>query len=75
MNTNNNSRHSVQKPTNRWNIGQGVLIELNAPNLEVKCDFNSKYRNANGTCNNKEFPLTYGVAMFPFRRYILAYKL
>ncbi|KAG4075552.1 hypothetical protein HA402_003377 [Bradysia odoriphaga] len=62
------TKHAIQKPANRWNIGHGVLIALDAPNLEVNCDFNSKYRNANGTCNNRDFPLTYGVAMQPFRR-------
>ncbi|KAJ6637042.1 Peroxidasin [Pseudolycoriella hygida] len=61
-------KYAVRKPLSRWNIGQGVLIELDTPNMAAKCDFNSKYRNTNGTCNNKEFPLTYGVAMQPFRR-------
>lgn len=60
------SKNFDQKKT-RFSIGNGPKIELK-PNQPSNCDFNSKYRTANGSCNNKIHPDTFGVALRPFRR-------
>lgn len=56
----------------RWSIGKGPEIKFNLTKENSShCNFNSKYRTLNGTCNNRNHPNTYGVAMRPFRRYII----
>lgn len=52
----------------RWSIGHGPNIRLPSPNTATHCDPNARYRNANGTCNNRREPMRFGVAMLPFRR-------
>lgn len=52
----------------RWSVGRGPALHLPAPSTATSCDPNARYRNANGTCNNRAHPLDYGVAMLPFRR-------
>lgn len=56
----------------RFSIGRGPEITLDiTPSFNSSiCDFNAKYRTANGTCNNKANPHTHGVAFRPFRRSI-----
>ncbi|XP_058057184.1 chorion peroxidase isoform X2 [Anopheles bellator] len=49
-------------------VGRGPAINVPRVHYKPQCDFNSRYRSANGTCNNKEHPYEYGVAMIPFRR-------
>lgn len=63
-----NYSHTKKKHSGRWNIGKGPAIDLDLPKKNTVCDFNSKYRNPNGTCNNKQNPIQFGVAMQPFRR-------
>ncbi|XP_053945852.1 chorion peroxidase [Anastrepha ludens] len=58
------------KPYGRYNIGAGPKIKLPDPTMNFKCDFNTRYRNANGVCNNKEHPRLYGAAMVPYRRMV-----
>lgn len=41
-------------------------------NKSVSCDFMSKYRTADGTCNNIRNP-TFGAAQIPVRRFLPAY--
>lgn len=58
-----------RKLQSRRSVGSGPRIMFNSnSNTSVKCDLNAKYRTSNGTCNNKKYPDTYGVAMNPFRR-------
>jgi peroxidase len=60
-----------KKPFNdrRWSVGKGPnTSSLGWTRPKGKCDFNAKYRTVNGTCNNKEHPEEFGVAMRPFRR-------
>lgn len=52
----------------RWSIGQGPPVNFGHPEPSGTCDFNAKFRTANGTCNNKRHPFTWGVAFIPFRR-------
>uniref|UniRef100_A0A182K066 Heme peroxidase 1 n=1 Tax=Anopheles christyi TaxID=43041 RepID=A0A182K066_9DIPT len=52
----------------RGSIGRGPAMDLPRMHTHPRCDFNARYRTANGTCNNKERPFEYGVAMIPFRR-------
>uniref|UniRef100_A0A182P084 Chorion peroxidase n=1 Tax=Anopheles epiroticus TaxID=199890 RepID=A0A182P084_9DIPT len=52
----------------RGSIGRGPSMDLPRTHVRGRCDFNARYRTANGTCNNKERPYEYGVAMLPFRR-------
>uniref|UniRef100_A0A182QP98 Uncharacterized protein n=1 Tax=Anopheles farauti TaxID=69004 RepID=A0A182QP98_9DIPT len=52
----------------KGSVGRGPSIELPRLHRPTRCDFNARYRTANGTCNNKEHPVEYGVAMIPFRR-------
>lgn len=65
----------------RWTVGKGPEIDFNQQQQQqeeekdegeklkrIQCDFNSRYRTSNGTCNNKNNPFTFGVAMIPFRR-------
>lgn len=69
----NSATHDYAKSKNfvrknkRFSIGHGPKIDLR-PEEPTNCDFNSKYRTANGSCNNKLNPQTFGVAMRPFRR-------
>uniref|UniRef100_A0AAG5CN83 Chorion peroxidase n=1 Tax=Anopheles atroparvus TaxID=41427 RepID=A0AAG5CN83_ANOAO len=49
-------------------VGRGPKIDVPRMVHRGVCDFNVRYRTANGTCNNKEHPHEYGVAMVPFRR-------
>ncbi|XP_049535672.1 chorion peroxidase [Anopheles darlingi] len=49
-------------------VGRGPVINVPRVHQKTKCDFNARYRTPNGTCNNKEHPYEYGVAMIPFRR-------
>lgn len=60
----------TRKPGSRNTIGQGPLMEgLSAPaEAAIQCNFNARYRYANGQCNNKENPHTYGAAFIPYRR-------
>ncbi|XP_053680578.1 chorion peroxidase [Anopheles nili] len=52
----------------RGTVGRGPAITLPRMHDNTHCDFNARFRTANGTCNNREHPLEYGVAMVPFRR-------
>lgn len=62
-------RLSYQKRSGRHNIGKGPEMKLEmAKNDKKKCNFNAKYREADGSCNNRRFPFKYGVAFTPFRR-------
>ncbi|KFB36141.1 AGAP003502-PA-like protein [Anopheles sinensis] len=61
----------LRKVSNRQrkgSVGRGPKIDLPRLIHRGECDFNARYRTANGTCNNKEHPHEYGVAMIPFRR-------
>ncbi|XP_052871492.1 uncharacterized protein LOC128277085, partial [Anopheles cruzii] len=49
-------------------VGRGPVLNVPRMQYKAQCDFNSRYRSANGTCNNKEHPYEYGIAMIPFRR-------
>uniref|UniRef100_A0A336M1I8 CSON015496 protein n=1 Tax=Culicoides sonorensis TaxID=179676 RepID=A0A336M1I8_CULSO len=66
------SKGQKRKSQKRWSIGRGPEISLDlTPSLNSSvCDFNARYRTANGTCNNKLNPNTFGVAFRPFRRAI-----
>lgn len=65
----NFSRLSYEKPNGRHNIGIGAETKLELMNnKERKCNFNAKFREPDGTCNNRRFPFKYGVAYTPFRR-------
>lgn len=69
-------RHSFKKPKGRNSIGHGPSLNLKKSQaIKYECDFNSKYRRATGTCNNRNNPLKYGVAYNPFRRYAAYYWL
>ncbi|KAJ8918520.1 hypothetical protein NQ315_015227 [Exocentrus adspersus] len=46
-----------------------ALDGLCAPNV-VKCNYFSKYRSLNGSCNNLKHPETYGVSYTAFRRHL-----
>lgn len=62
------------KRNGRHNIGRGPktkLENLNSKTSKKRCNFNAKYREPDGTCNNRHFPNEYGVAYIPFRRYVL----
>lgn len=69
----NSATHEYAKLKNfdrenkRFSIGHGPKIDLKPLQL-LNCDFNSKYRSSNGSCNNKIHPDTFGVALRPFRR-------
>lgn len=52
----------------RWSIGHGPAIHLPSPNTATQCEPAARFRNSNGTCNNRRQPLRNGVAMLPFRR-------
>ncbi|XP_053658081.1 chorion peroxidase [Anopheles marshallii] len=52
----------------RGSIGRGPAMNLPRSHNHPGCDFNARYRTPNGTCNNKDHPYEYGVAMVPFRR-------
>jgi peroxidase len=65
-------RHPKPSKNQRWSVGKGPNISLHMPKKVAQCDFNSKYRTANGSCNNKEHPNEFGVAMRPFRRLVTA---
>ncbi|XP_040171209.1 LOW QUALITY PROTEIN: chorion peroxidase [Anopheles arabiensis] len=52
----------------RGSIGRGPPMDLPRAHRQPRCDLNARYRTANGTCNSKERPYEYGVAMIPFRR-------
>ncbi|XP_017488439.1 PREDICTED: chorion peroxidase isoform X1 [Rhagoletis zephyria] len=58
------------KPMGRYNIGVGPKIDLPDPTINFDCDFNARYRTANGVCNNKAHPRLYGAAMVPYRRMV-----
>lgn len=61
-------RLSYSKRRGRHNIGLGPSTELKEKYEETKCNFESKYRDPTGQCNNKKNPFTYGVAYTAFRR-------
>ncbi|XP_058813496.1 myeloperoxidase [Topomyia yanbarensis] len=61
-------KFNVKKRHRRWSIGKGPSTKIPHQNGTQTCNFNSKYRTNNGTCNNKKFPFLYGVTMLPFRR-------
>lgn len=63
-------RLEYEKRNGRSNIGIGPLMKLENNKVidNRRCNFNSKYREPNGFCNNRLFPFEYGVAFTPFRR-------
>lgn len=65
-------RLSYEKRNGRHNIGHGPETKLkNMENMKVnrrRCNFNAKFREPDGTCNNRRYPFKYGVAYTPFRR-------
>ncbi|XP_068156160.1 chorion peroxidase [Drosophila tropicalis] len=64
-------RFNYTKSPGRDNIGWGPRIVLPDPTvLRLDCDFNSRYRQPTGVCNNKEHPRTYGASMVPYRRMV-----
>ena len=66
-----NSRNNIKRRGKRWSIGRGPRLNKNIVEDHSFCNFNAKYRLPNGTCNNKDNPLTYGVAMRTFRRQLI----
>ncbi|KAL9898512.1 peroxidasin homolog cardinal [Glossina fuscipes fuscipes] len=54
----------------RENIGAGPKMLLPDPTLDISCNFNAKYRQANGECNNKKHPRYYGATLVPYRRMV-----
>ncbi|XP_030371156.1 chorion peroxidase [Scaptodrosophila lebanonensis] len=64
-------RFNYSKEPGRSNIGHGPRIVLPDPTSDhLKCDFNARYRRANGVCNNKKHPRNFGAAMVPYRRMV-----
>lgn len=62
-------RYSFDKRRGRHTIGEGSLTHVKDFALDSsQCDFNARYRDPTGRCNNKLFTLQYGVAYTPFRR-------
>lgn len=62
-------RLEYEKRNGRHNIGNGPQMKLDTNRISnQRCNFNSKYREPNGICNNRLFPFEYGVAYTPFRR-------
>lgn len=64
------NRLEYEKRNGRHNIGIGPQIKLDTNKIvnARRCNFNSKYREPDGICNNRLFPFEYGVAYTPFRR-------
>lgn len=64
-------RLSYEKRIGRHNIGNGPETKLETTKHDrQRCNFNSKFREPDGVCNNRRFPFKYGVAYTPFRRYV-----
>lgn len=63
-------RFNFTRGRDRSNIGHGPKIILPDPTSDIICDFNAKYRRANGICNNKNHPRHYGAALIPYRRMV-----
>lgn len=61
-------RLSYNKRRGRHNIGLGPSTKLKEKHEKTMCNFESRYRDPTGRCNNKKNPFTYGVAYTAFRR-------
>lgn len=62
--------YNYTKSPGRNTIGEGPSLNLPDTMENIRCNFNSRYRKIDGTCNNKEHPRKFGAAMTPFRRFV-----